>query len=95
MSLCPNGLSQLFAPCTLTKTPLLVARVYVGLEDTNRAFEWMEKAIEARSWECPWRRSAPYSTTAGPIPASPRCSTRSVCRIECVRMRDVGGRRLG
>ena len=49
MSLCPNGLSQLFAPCTLTKTPLLVARVYVGLEDTNRAFEWMEKAIEARS----------------------------------------------
>lgn len=27
--------------------------VYVGLEDWDRAFEWLEKAIEARAWEMP------------------------------------------
>ena len=29
-------------------SPFLVALLYVGLEDTDRAFEWLEKAIEAR-----------------------------------------------
>ena len=34
-------------------SPFLVALVYVGLEDSDRAFEWLEKALEARSWELP------------------------------------------
>lgn len=76
MSLCPNGLSQLFAPCTLTKTPLLVARVYVGLEDTNRAFEWMEKAIEARSWELPMAKVSPVFDNSRSDPRFPALLNR-------------------
>jgi len=40
-------------------SPFLVALVYVGLEDTDRAFEWLEKAIEARSWESPMMKANP------------------------------------
>ena len=39
--------------------PFTVALVYVGLDDTNRAFEWLEKAIEARSWESPMLKANP------------------------------------
>ena len=34
-------------------SPFLVALVYVGLEDNDRAFEWLEKALEARDWQLP------------------------------------------
>ena len=27
--------------------------VYVGLEDSDRAFQWLEKALEARDWQMP------------------------------------------
>ena len=40
-------------------SPFMVALVYVGLEDTDRAFEWFEKAIEARSWESPLLKASP------------------------------------
>ena len=30
-----------------------MALVYVGLEDSDRAFEWLEKAFESASWELP------------------------------------------
>ena len=40
-------------------SPFLVALVYVGLEDTDRAFEWLEKALEARSWELPVLKGNP------------------------------------
>jgi TolB-like protein/DNA-binding winged helix-turn-helix (wHTH) protein len=33
--------------------PFQIAVVYIGLEDWDRAFEWLEKAIEARAWEMP------------------------------------------
>jgi Flp pilus assembly protein TadD len=36
-----------------TPSPFLMALVYVGLEDRDRAFEWLEKALEGRSWELP------------------------------------------
>ena len=36
-----------------TPSPFLMALVYVGLEDRDRAFEWLGKALEARSWELP------------------------------------------
>ena len=36
-----------------TPSPFLTALVYVGLEDSDRAFEWLEKAFEGRSWELP------------------------------------------
>jgi TolB-like protein/Tfp pilus assembly protein PilF len=34
-------------------SPFLVALVYVGLEDSDRAFQWLEKALEARDWQMP------------------------------------------
>jgi len=40
-------------------SPFLVALVYVGLDDTDRAFEWLEKAVEARSWESPMLKASP------------------------------------
>ena len=30
-----------------------MALVYVGLEDNDRAFEWLENAFETRSWQMP------------------------------------------
>jgi TolB-like protein/Tfp pilus assembly protein PilF len=40
-------------------SPFLVALVYVGLDDTERAFENLEKAIEARAWESPTLKVSP------------------------------------
>jgi TolB-like protein/DNA-binding winged helix-turn-helix (wHTH) protein/Tfp pilus assembly protein PilF len=39
--------------------PFLVAFVYVGLDDMDRAFEWLDKAIEARNWESPMIKANP------------------------------------
>jgi TolB-like protein/Tfp pilus assembly protein PilF len=44
-------------------SPFLVALVYVGLEDMDRAFEWLEKALEARSWELPLLKVDPIFET--------------------------------
>ena len=44
-------------------SPFLVALVYVGLEDMDRAFEWLEKALEARSWELPLLKVDPIFDT--------------------------------
>jgi hypothetical protein len=30
-----------------------MAVVYVGLGDHDRAFEWLEKALETRAWQMP------------------------------------------
>jgi TolB-like protein/DNA-binding winged helix-turn-helix (wHTH) protein/Flp pilus assembly protein TadD len=40
-------------------SPFMVALVYVGLGETDRAFEWLEKAIDARSWESPMLKANP------------------------------------
>jgi tetratricopeptide (TPR) repeat protein len=32
-------------------SPFRIAYVYIGLGDTDRAFEWLQKAIEARDWQ--------------------------------------------
>lgn len=40
-------------------SPFLVALVYVGLDDRDRAFEWLEKAITARSWQSPMLKASP------------------------------------
>ena len=39
--------------------PFKIALVYVGLEDWDRAFEWLEMAIEARAWEMPLLKADP------------------------------------
>ena len=36
-----------------------MALVYVGLDDADRAFEWLEKAVDARSWEAPMMKANP------------------------------------
>jgi TolB-like protein/DNA-binding winged helix-turn-helix (wHTH) protein/Tfp pilus assembly protein PilF len=40
-------------------SPFQVALVYVGLDDMDRAFEWLDKAIEARAWEMPMIKANP------------------------------------
>jgi tetratricopeptide (TPR) repeat protein len=32
-------------------SPFRIAYVYIGLGDRDRAFEWLQKAIEARDWQ--------------------------------------------
>jgi len=34
-------------------SPWAVAFVYIGLDDRDRAFEWLDRAVDARSWELP------------------------------------------
>ena len=38
---------------TAQPSPFLMAVVYVGLEDNDRAFAWLEKALETRAWQLP------------------------------------------
>lgn len=40
-------------------SPFLVALVYVGLGETDRAFEWLDKAIQARAWQSPMIKANP------------------------------------
>jgi TolB-like protein/Tfp pilus assembly protein PilF len=40
-------------------SPFLVALVYTGLEDNDRAFEWLAKAADARAWEMPNLKASP------------------------------------
>jgi TolB-like protein/Tfp pilus assembly protein PilF len=40
-------------------SPFLVALVYTGLEDNDRAFEWLAKAADARAWEMPTLKASP------------------------------------
>ena len=40
-------------------SPFLIALVYTGLEDNDRAFEWLAKAADARAWEMPTLKSSP------------------------------------
>ena len=39
--------------------PFKIALIYVGLEDWDRAFEWLEMAMEARAWEMPLLKADP------------------------------------
>ena len=41
-------------------SPFQVAVVYVGLEDKDRAFEWLEKAVDARDWALPMLKADPF-----------------------------------
>jgi TolB-like protein/Tfp pilus assembly protein PilF len=40
-------------------SPYLVALVYTGLEDNDRAFDWLAKAVESRAWEMPTLKASP------------------------------------
>ena len=50
-------------------SPFLVALVHVGLGDKDRAFEWLDKAVEARSWELPLVKT---DATFGLLQSDPR-----------------------
>lgn len=39
--------------------PFQMAVVYVGLEEWQRAFEWLDKAVEAREWQMPLLKASP------------------------------------
>jgi TolB-like protein/DNA-binding winged helix-turn-helix (wHTH) protein len=41
-------------------SPFQVAVVYLGLEDKDRAFEWLEKAVDARDWALPMLKADPF-----------------------------------
>ena len=47
----------------------LMAIVYVGLGDKNRAFEWLQKAVDARAWELPALKA---DTMFDPLRSDPR-----------------------
>ena len=47
----------------MDRDAFVVALVYVGLEDMDRAFEWLDKAFEARSWELPLLKVDPIFET--------------------------------
>ncbi len=40
-------------------SPFFVAMIYAGLEDSDRAFDWLEKAFQQRSWELPIIKQSP------------------------------------
>jgi hypothetical protein len=40
-------------------SPFLVALVYVGLGETDPAFEWLDKAVAARDWRVPLLQAEP------------------------------------
>jgi TolB-like protein/DNA-binding winged helix-turn-helix (wHTH) protein/Tfp pilus assembly protein PilF len=42
-----------------TPPPFQMAVVHVGLEDWDRAFEWLEKAVDGRAWEVPLLKADP------------------------------------
>ena len=50
-------------------SPYLLAVIYVGLGDTNRAFEWLQKAVDARAWELPVLKA---DTMFDPLRSDPR-----------------------
>ena len=39
-------------------SPYLIATIYAGLGDKDKAFEFLEKAYEERSWDIPWQIKA-------------------------------------
>ncbi len=47
----------------------LMAIVYVGLGDKDRAFEWLRKAFDARAWELPALKA---DTMFDPLRSDPR-----------------------
>lgn len=49
--------------------PSYLARIYIGLGDKNRAFEWLEKAYEERSADLVWLRVDP---AFDPLRSDPR-----------------------
>lgn len=63
-------------------SPFLVALVCAGLEDNDRAFEWLEKAVQARSWELPTLKASPVFDRLLGSELPPRCSSVSICRID-------------
>ena len=52
-------------------SPFPMAVVYVGLEDSDRAFEWLEKAFEQRSWELPMLKGEAIFDALRPDPRFP------------------------
>ena len=42
-----------------TPPPFQMAMVHVGLEDWDRAFEWLERAVDGRAWEVPLVKADP------------------------------------
>jgi len=50
-------------------SPFQVALIYVGLDDMDRAFEWLDKAVDARNWETPMIKANPIFE---PIRSDPR-----------------------
>lgn len=57
-------------------SPFLVALVYVGLGDNDRAFEWLDKAVQAREWQLPLLKADPAFATLRSDPRFPALLAR-------------------
>jgi tetratricopeptide (TPR) repeat protein len=52
-------------------SPFRIASVHIGLGETDRAFEWLEKAFEARDWQMALLNVEPLFDTFGRIRVLP------------------------
>jgi hypothetical protein len=48
--------------------PIRLAMIHIGLGETDRAFEWLEKAFEARDWQMVLLNVEPLFDTVRPDP---------------------------
>jgi TolB-like protein/DNA-binding winged helix-turn-helix (wHTH) protein/tetratricopeptide (TPR) repeat protein len=59
-----------------TPPPFQMAVVHVGLEDWDRAFEWLEKAVDGRAWEVPLVKADPVFNRLRLDPRFPKLLAR-------------------
>ena len=59
-----------------TPPPFQMAMVHVGLEDWDRAFDWLEKAADGRSWELPLLKADPVFDRLRADPRFPKLLAR-------------------
>ncbi len=72
-----QGLDELIeASKSRPVAPFLVAQIFAGLGDRDRAFEWMEKAYEERSSYLPWIKVDPMFDSLRPDPRYTQLLTR-------------------
>jgi TolB-like protein/Tfp pilus assembly protein PilF len=53
-------------------SPWGVANIYIGLDDHDRAFEWLDKAVAARVWELPILKHLPPTSVSEKLRSDPR-----------------------
>ena len=61
-------------------SPFGMANIYIGLGDRDRAFGWLDKAVDARAWEVPMLKHMPSALLGDDFRSDPRF-TKLLARI--------------